>query len=1034
MSRKLLHRLLLQALLVGLIAFPLAASAQALLSQGKPAVASSVEGALTAAGAVDGNAGTRWGSAFSDPQWIYVDLGAPATITKVVLSWEAAYGKAYQLQTASDPAGTWTTIYSTTAGAGGTETLNVSGTGRYVRMYGTARGTGYGYSLWEFQVYGTPVVTATLLSQGQPSASSCDEAGLGPAGGFDGNTGTRWSSCFSDPQWIYVDLGATSTISKVVLSWEAAYGKAYQLQVADSPTGTWTPIYSTTAGAGGTETLNVSGTGRYVRMYGTARATAYGYSLWEFQVYGTRGGLTCATLPGAPAGLAASSVTSTGLTLSWTAPAAGANCTISGYNVYRGGTLVGTFTGTSAAITGLTASTAYSFTVAAVNASGTGPQSAALPITTSGATCAAVPAAPTGLTASNVTSTSVILAWTAPAAGASCTISGYRVYQNGTQAATPAGTGVSISGLAGSTTYSYTVAAVNEVGVGPQSAALAVSTNGSATNPNFGSNVTVFDSTMSAATIQSQINAIYATQQNNQFGTPRTAILFKPGTYAVDLPVGFYTQVVGLGALPTQVSVSNVHSDAYMANGNATQNFWRGLENFSVTAPPGAGMQWAVSQACPFRRMSVPNNNIILFQASGSQNWASGGWMSDSVIRYDVTSGSQQQWISRNSQWGSWTGSVWNMVFVGIPTGILPGGTWPATPNTFVNPTPVVAEKPFLWLNGASYEVFVPALRTNVNGVSWSSTTQSAGTSVPLDQFYVAHPGDTAAVVNAALSQGKHLLLTPGVYDLTAPIQVTRAGTVVMGMGFATLHPTAGNAALTVADVDGVRVSHLLVDAGATNSPVLVQVGPAGSTASHASNPTLIQDVFARVGGAGNGSATVAMQVNSNDVIIDHIWLWRADHGAGAGWTTNPSANGLVVNGQNVIAYGLFVEHFQQYQVLWNGNGGRTYFYQSEIPYDPPDQASWSAPGVLGWPSYKVANTVTSHQAYGMGIYSVFTNANVYLSNAIECPSALPAGSFQHLITVNLTANGGINNVIDNTGGATPPGIAVGTPKVTSYP
>ncbi len=478
-----------------------------------------------------------------------------------------------------------------------------------------------------------------------------------------------------------------------------------------------------------------------------------------------------------------------------------------------------------------------------------------------------------------------------------------------------------------------------------------------------------------------------------------------------------------------------MHSDAYLANGNATQNFWRGLENFSVTAPPGAGMKWAVSQACPFRRMNVPNNNIVLYD-NGSQNWSSGGWMSDSVIRYDVGTGSQQQWIARNSQWGSWTGALWNMVFVGIPTGILPGGTWPTTANTFVNPTPVIAEKPFLWLNGASYEVYVPALRTNVDGVSWSSTAQSAGTSVPIDQFYLARAGtDTAATINAALGQGKNLILTPGVYDLAQPIQVTRAGTVVMGMGFATLHPTAGNAALTVADVDGVRISHLLVDAGATHSPVLIQVGPPGSTAGHAANPTILQDLFARIGGAGNGSATVSLQVNSNNVIIDHTWLWRADHGAGAGWTTNPAANGLVVNGNNVTAYGLFVEHFQQYQVLWNGNAGRTYFYQSEIPYDPPNQASWtSGAGVNGWASYKVADSVASHEAWGMGIYAVFTNANIYLSRAIESNAGNASQKFHHMVTVNLTANGGIQNVINGTGGATAPGIAVNTPRVTDYP
>jgi len=192
--------------------------------------------------------------------------------------------------------------------------------------------------------------------------------------------------------------------------------------------------------------------------------------------------------------------------------------------------------------------------------------------------------------------------------------------------------------------------------------------------------------------------------------------------------------------------------------------------------------------------------------------------------------------------------------------------------------------------------------------------------------------------------------------------------------------------------------------------------------------------VFARVGGAGPGKATVSLQINSSNVIVDHTWLWRADHGSGVGWTTNTAQNGLVVNGANVTIYGLFVEHFQQFQVLWNGNGGHVYFYQSEIPYDPPDQASWrSASGVNGWASYKVADSVTSHEAWGLGIYSVFTNPNVFLTRAVELPKTTNV-KFHHLVTVNLTANGGISNVINDQGGATAPGVAVNTPKVTDYP
>jgi hypothetical protein len=265
-----------------------AASSGTNIALNRPATASSLENStFPASNAVDGNTGTRWSSAFSDPQWIQIDLGQTYSINHVTLNWEAAYGKAYQIQVSND-ASTWTTIYSTTTGNGAIDDLTgLSGTGRYIRMYGTQRATVYGYSLYEFQVYGTPTSSGTLLSQGHPAtASSLENSSFPASNAVDGNTGTRWSSAFSDPQWIYVDLGATHTISKVVLNWEAAYGKAYQIQTSNDATN-WTTIYSTTTGTGGVQTLNVSGSGRYVRMYGTQRATQYGYSLWEFQVYGT---------------------------------------------------------------------------------------------------------------------------------------------------------------------------------------------------------------------------------------------------------------------------------------------------------------------------------------------------------------------------------------------------------------------------------------------------------------------------------------------------------------------------------------------------------------------------------------------------------------------------------------------------------------------------------------------------------------------------------------------------------------------------
>jgi hypothetical protein len=545
--------------------------------------------------------------------------------------------------------------------------------------------------------------------------------------------------------------------------------------------------------------------------------------------------------------------------------------------------------------------------------------------------------------------------------------------------------------------------------------------------PDFGPNVLVFKPGDPAAKIQQHIDQIYAVQQHSEFGTQRNALLFLPGEYRVDVPVGFYTQVVGLGHLPDAVHIiGNVHSDASLPRNNATCTFWRGVEGFAVT-PTGGTMQWAVSQAVPFRRMHVIGH-LVLHQQHG---WASGGWISDSLIDGRTDSGSQQQWISRNSEWKSWTGSNWNMVFVGMVH--APEGEWPNPPYTKVAQTPIVREKPFLLVDEhGNWSVRVPSLRSESVGITWRGGI-TPGRTLPLSRFYIAHPGDTAAVINAQLAQGKHLLITPGIYELTEPIRVERPGTVVLGLGFATLKPVSGTAAITTADADGIILAGLLIDAGETKSPVLMEVGPEGSKAGHAQNPISLHDIFIRVGGAGVGRAGVDLRINSNDTLIDHTWIWRADHGNGVGWDSNLSANGLVVNGNNVTAYGLFVEHHQQFQVVWNGENGRTYFYQSEIPYDPPDQPSYtSAPGVNGWASYKVADNVMHHEAWGLGIYSVFRHPGVVLTRAIEAPKR-PGVRFHSMITTALDDKGEISNIINDAGGPAKTSPRA-WPRLTSYP
>ena len=678
----------------------------------------------------------------------------------------------------------------------------------------------------------------TLLSQGKPvTVSSSENAGaFPPAAAVDGNTGTRWASAFADPQWLQVDLGASSAITRVELNWEAAYAKTFRIQTSLNGS-TWADATAATAGAVGVQSLPVTATARYVRMYGTERATQYGYSLWEFKVFG---GTT--TTP---------------------------------------------------------------------------------PTTTP----------PTGPTL--------------PGGGS------------------------------------------------------------------LGANVTVFDPGMSMASIQATADTIFKQQETNQFGLQRNLLAFKPGTYnGLNIQVGFNTSVIGLGQNPQDVRINgDITVDAGWFQGNATQNFWRSVENMSVYPVSGAN-RWAVSQAAPFRRMDIHGD---LNLAPNGYGWASGGYIADSRISGSEGQYSQQQWFTRNSTIGSNTNAVWNQTFVGVQG--APAASYPTPPYTVIGQTPVIREKPYLYQANGAYQVFVPNLQTNAAGVTWANGN-TPGTSILLTQFYVAKPGDSAATINQALAQGLNLIFQPGVYHVNQTINVNRANTVVMGLGYATIIPDNGVTAMQVADVDGVKLAGLFFDAGTTNSANLLVVGPNGSSANHAGNPTTVQDVFFRIGGSIAGKATNSLLVNSNNVIIDHIWAWRADHGnAGTyGWTINTADHGLIVNGNNVTAYGLFVEHYQKTEVLWNGNGGRTYFLQNEQPYDPPSNAAWRSDGV-GYPAYKVADNVTSHDAWAMGSYAFFqNNPAVHSANGFQAP-ANGNVRFRNIFTISL-ASGTIDHVVNNIGAA----------------
>jgi hypothetical protein len=569
--------------------------------------------------------------------------------------------------------------------------------------------------------------------------------------------------------------------------------------------------------------------------------------------------------------------------------------------------------------------------------------------------------------------------------------------------------------------------------------------------PDLGSNVLIFDPRMPTSQIQATVDTIADQQVDNEMGSERYTLLFKPGTYGsaanpLIVRVGYYTEVAGLGASPTDVTI-NGHVDVYnrcltATNCIALVNFWRSVSNLTINVMGlsdcrSSGDFWAVSQAAPMRRVKISGGNLTLMDyCTAGPQFASGGFIADSQTGF-VINGSQQQFFVRSSSIGGWSNAVWNQVFAGVQG--APAQTFPNPTYTTLATSPVTREAPYLTTDsGGNYSVFVPSVQTNAAGTTWANGP-TPGLSIPLNKFYVANPSDSAATINAGLGSGRNLILTPGIYHLNQSISVTRPDSVVLGLGFPTLIPTNGNVAMTTARAKGILISGIIFDAGPTNSPVLLQVGSGHARSDNeASDPSALTDVFFRVGGAQPGRATNSLIVNSNNVILDDIWAWRADHGNGVGWTINTADTGVIVNGDNVTALGLFVEHYQKHEVIWNGNGGTDIFFQNEMPYDPPSQAAWmEAPGVDGWAAFKVADTVNKFSGYGMGSYSFFNQGvNIYAANAFEVPATLPASSFHNLLTIFLSTagSGGILNVVNGTGGSSTianPDVPV---TVVSYP
>lgn len=579
-------------------------------------------------------------------------------------------------------------------------------------------------------------------------------------------------------------------------------------------------------------------------------------------------------------------------------------------------------------------------------------------------------------------------------------------------------------------------------------------------NQIFGRNMYFYDRKYEKAeTARNDINSQFGTiglgGSNGEWTTKRQAYYFKANvnnqTYdsggsgsassaeANSIELGFYSHIGGLGKLPSDVKLGSVFTRPHLSGGaNATCTFWRSMENVTIMRD----FAWTVSQSTSARRMLIESTSKYISDVGNTNFWGSGGFIADThYTSIRPNWGGQQQWYTRNSVFPPGSdamGGSYNMVWQGCVNAPKADDI-----NTPISATPIIREKPFLFIDkDGEYKVFVPAWQKDRVGVSWSSEDMGKGEVQDLlKDWYVAKEGDTDVEINKALKKGKNIFFTPGHYSLNTPIQINRKDAILLGAGIAsvTLEPTEKNiwGCIYAGDKDGIIIAGLLMDS-MNSTTYQVRIGEEGTKEDYSVNPILLTDITCRVGGvqSKNIQIQVSMQINSNNVVGDHFWLWRADHGSQPGgdlrWLRDRCKNGLIVTGNDVTLYGLFTEHYQEYEVLWLGERGRTFFFQNEPPYDAPNQSSWSSQGgkVVGYAAFKVANTVKEHYSIGLGSYAVFTgtDGNVNKKNGFEIPNS-PNVKLEKMCITRFAGPGNIQDVINSTGGTT----ATGAKRVAFY-
>jgi len=478
--------------------------------------------------------------------------------------------------------------------------------------------------------------------------------------------------------------------------------------------------------------------------------------------------------------------------------------------------------------------------------------------------------------------------------------------------------------------------------------------------------------------------SLYSSFRQAQFSDERLAILLTSGSHNVDIGLGYYMSLYGVGKSRSDVSLNSFYAlDLYDdgSGGGATQNFWRSVEGVTAT---GRSLTWATSQACPIRRSHIQGDLSLSVISHHGTHWSSGGFLGDTRVDGTLTCGTQQQFFFRNDEFLSGTdcGGLVNGAFVGS------SGQDASEHVSDMPQTPDVAEKPFLVEDNGQWFVAVPPRTLGGSGTSGDAVQEL----ISFDDVHVARAGDDVAAINAGIAGKRALVLTPGIYNLQGSIEVSQDDFVVLGLGFATLVAKTTAPALYVTGQD-VRVAAVLFEAGSTSlgtetQPLLNWEGASG----------IGSDIFSRVGafpgrGCALTRADVHVRVAGQGTLLDNTWMWHADHDDCDGVSDSClDQNGLVVDARDVIVYGLKAEHMFDDHVLWNGENGTAVFFQCELPYHQPNF------GTSGKVGYHVADHVQEHHGVALGVYIVFDQLTHGL--AFQAP---PSASFENIMSWCIT-------------------------------